>query len=132
MIYIKNFLDWFTLKPKLDNQLVKPPQFSEGQVWWCFCGENIGVEVSGKGKDYLRPFLIFTKLDKFSFVAIPLSTKIKVGSWYFQIKFKNIDQIIMLNQIKFFDYRRLNYKYGEITKQEHESVKKAIRLLLKI
>jgi len=47
--FIKNFLNWFNLKSQLDQNNHKPPSVSEGQIWWCYLGENIGTEVSGKG-----------------------------------------------------------------------------------
>ena len=130
--FVKNFNDWFELKPKLDTKSVRPPLFDEGQVWWCHCGENIGTEISGKGEDFLRPFLVLTKLDKYSFVGIPLSTKTKKGSWYFKIYFKNINQILLLNQLKFLDYKRIHFKLGEITSQEFQDIKNALKNLLKL
>ena len=68
----KDFLRWFKLKPKLDNRNHKPPLISEGQIWWCHLGENIGTEINGKGKSFTRPVIIFKKLSQFTFLAIPL------------------------------------------------------------
>jgi mRNA interferase MazF len=56
--FTKNFEDWGNLKPKLDESDHKPPFAKEGEVWWCNCGENIGSEIYGKGKKFLRPFAI--------------------------------------------------------------------------
>lgn len=34
------------------------PNFTEGEVWWCSCGENVGIEINGKNKEFTRPVLI--------------------------------------------------------------------------
>ena len=122
--FIKNFLDWFKIKPKIDGGNYVPPKFSNAQVWYCFTGENIGTEISGKGQEYLRPYLILKKLDKYSFIGLPLSTQSKIGDRYFKIEFRNKSQAIYLHQPRHFDYRRLKYKLGEITDDEFIDVKK--------
>jgi len=43
---IKKFLEWIGLKEKLHNHEHIPPLFREGEIWWCYMGENIGVEVN--------------------------------------------------------------------------------------
>jgi hypothetical protein len=116
--FIKRFQEWFILKPRLDNSNYYPPKFSQKQVWFCYCGENIGGEISGKGNEFLRPFLILKKLDRYSFVGLPLSTKYKEGDRYLRIYFKEKLQTIYLHQPRHLDYRRLKYKLGEITDKE--------------
>ncbi len=49
MSFIKNFLDWFTLKPKLDQKNIRP-LFNEREIWWCSIGINIGCETDGKNQ----------------------------------------------------------------------------------
>ncbi len=122
--FFKNFADWFKLKPQLDEKSYNPPKFSSGQVWYCFAGENIGVEISGKGSDYLRPYLILQKLDRYSFIDLPLSTRSKSGNRYFQINFRSKNQIVYLHQPRHFDYRRLKYKLGEVTTNEFSQINK--------
>ena len=78
---VKRFLEWIGLKEKLHNSVHKPPLFKEGEVWWCSFGENIGIEVNGKGGKFSRPAIIFKKLSADGFFAIPLSTQIKSGTW---------------------------------------------------
>ena len=55
---LKRFLEWIGLKEKLHHTEHQPPLFKEGEVWWCYIGENVGVEVNGKGKQFTRPALI--------------------------------------------------------------------------
>ena len=58
---IKRFLDWIGIKEKLDAHEHQPPLITEGDLWWCAVGENVGIEVSGKSKDFTRPVIILKK-----------------------------------------------------------------------
>ena len=40
----KRFDEWINLKEKLHFN-AKAPRISEGEVWWCSFGENVGVEI---------------------------------------------------------------------------------------
>ena len=111
---IKKFLEWIRLKEKLHINNYEPPLFKEGEVWWCYIGENVGVEVNGKSKNFTRPVLVFKKYDKYSFLGLPLTTKDKIGTWYTPISFLGILQVAVLSQSRVFDYRRLDKKMGEL------------------
>lgn len=79
--FVKRFLEWIGIKEKLDSNDFRPPLINEGDLWWCAVGENIGVEMSGKGKDFTRPVIVLKKLDRFAFFGIPTTTNAKrVGS----------------------------------------------------
>lgn len=120
---VKRFLEWVGLKEKLHHQNHRPPLFKEAEVWWCYIGENIGIEVNGKGNQFTRPVVIFKKYDKYSFLGLPLSTKLKVGTWYAPVRFGEKDQIVVLSQGRVFDYRRLKEKVGELEEEEFKKVK---------
>ncbi len=124
--FIKNFKDWFSLKPKLDSNNHKPPFVSERDIWWAHLGENIGTEISGKSKKFTRPVIIYKKLSNYTFLVIPTSTKIKSGSWYFNFIYKNKSLITCLHQIKIIDYRRLDDKMGKISQLDFELIKKSL------
>lgn len=111
---IKKFFEWIRLKEKLHINDYEPPLFKEGEVWWCHVGENIGVEINGKSKDFTRPFLILKKYDRYSFIALPLSTKNKTGFWYVTVYFLGIPQVVVLSQGRVFDYRCLDRRMGEL------------------
>ncbi|MEI7511570.1 MAG: type II toxin-antitoxin system PemK/MazF family toxin [Candidatus Peregrinibacteria bacterium] len=112
--FFKNFQHWFGLKPSLDSKNHKPPFVSEGQIWWCHLGENIGTEISGKGEKFTRPVLIFKKLSHYTYCIIPLSTKEKKGSWYISFLHRNISVMACLHQVRIVDYKRLDDKMGLI------------------
>ncbi len=86
--------------------------FKEGELWWCRVGVNIGVEIYGKGSGFVRPVLIFKKFSEESFLAIPLTTQKKRGSWYVPILFSGEERIAILSQARTLDARRLVRKIG--------------------
>ena len=120
---LKKFLEWIGLKERLHSQEHLPPFFKEGEVWWCYVGENIGVETNGKSGQFTRPVFIFKKYDKYSFLGLPLTTKSKTGSWYARIEFGGIMQTVILSQGRTFDYRRFKEKMGQLEEQYVRAIK---------
>ena len=121
---LKDFDSWNGIKKGLDvknNKML----FKEGEMWWCHLGENVGNEINGKGDRFTRPVYVFKKYDRYSFLGLPLTTKDKVGSWYFPIIFREKKQTILLSQGRILDYRRLREKMGEIGETERTEVRKA-------
>jgi hypothetical protein len=134
--FFKNFLDWFKLKPKLDNSNHKPPLFKEREIWWCSIGENIGTEVSGKSEKYTRPVVIYKKLSKYTFLGIPTTTQLfdqkgkpRIGTWYQEIEINNIKMLAVLSQIRVLDYRRLDNLIAEIDGKDYGPIKQAFNKL---
>lgn len=121
-----HFTEWSVLKQKL-NQKEDQLFFHEKEIWWTSIGLNIGSEVFGKGSSFLRPVIIFKKLSQSSFLGIPLTTKTKIGSWYYTFLYHEKSTCANIAQIRVFDIRRLMYKQGEL-KEEHYI---KIKLLLK-
>lgn len=125
----KDFDRWNEKKKALDAAVYQPPLVSEGDLWWCATGENIGTETSGKGNDFTRPIIILKKFGRISFLGIPTTTRKQKGSWYVAFKHKGIDETAMLNQARVFSYKRLHSKMGTLDDQDFKNVKEAyIRL----
>jgi mRNA interferase MazF len=122
--FLKNFTNWFKLKPELDEKL-KSPLFQEREVWNCHWGCNVGFELDGKNKDFLRPVLVFKKLTQYSFWGIPLTKKLKNGSWYVKSNVKNIEGRFVISQIRIIDSRRLYNKIERVPDQEFLLVKRS-------
>ncbi len=122
---IKRFLEWIGLKEKLHEKESVPPFFKEAEIWWCYFGENVGSEINGKGDGFTRPVFVFKKYDKFSFLGLPLTTKIKTGSWYVEISFNNKSQIVVLSQGRVFSYKRFKEKIGQLDKNDTKKVRDA-------
>ena len=118
-------MEWIKLKEKLHGNASRPPLFKEGEIWWCYVGENVGAEVNGKGEQFTRPVLIFKKYDKFSFFAIPLTTKKKVGTWYCSFRYGGDLQNAQLAQGRVVSYKRLKERIGKIDSSDFEKIKKA-------
>jgi mRNA-degrading endonuclease toxin of MazEF toxin-antitoxin module len=126
---LKKFFEWIGVKERIHNTEYVPPLFKEGEIWWCHAGENVGVELNGKGEKFTRPFLIFKKYSRYSFLGLPLTTKMKVGTWYTTVHFGGTNQNIILAQGRVFDYRRLKEKMGELEESESEKVREGYTLL---
>ena len=129
-IFLKNFLDWFSLKPKINN-LSKSPFFSEREVWYCHFGVNVGFEIDGKKSQFLRAVLVFKKLSKEMFIGIPLTSKTKNGSWYYPSFVSQKNGSYIFSQVKTIDSRRLFSRIERIDTEEFEKVKVAFLDFLK-
>ncbi len=129
--FIKDFVKWFLVKTNIDSRIYNPPLFKEGQIWWCSIGENVGGEISGKGEYFRRPVLIIRKLDRFSFIGLPITSQTKTGSWYFNLKVNNQDNSIIMSQIRYIDYRRMDKIISTITTDDLKKVKEAMIELIR-
>ena len=90
-------------------------KFSEGEIWWCTLGINIGVEQNGTGIGMRRPVVILKKLTRKSCYVIPLTTsrldeefRISIG------KVENEPAKAMFGQIRMVDSKRLSKKITTI------------------
>ena len=124
--FIKDFVKWFLVKTNIDSRIYNPPLFKEGQIWWCSIGENVGGEISGKGEYFRRPVLIIRKLDRFSFIGLPITSQIKTGSWYFNLKVNNQDNSIIMSQIRYIDYRRMDKIISTITTDDLKNIRESL------
>jgi len=122
---IKRFLEWFGLKERIHQSDHQPPFFKEGEIWWCLVGENVGTEVNGKGEKFSRPILIFRKYDRYSFFALPLTTKSKVGTWYCSFTHADKMQTVQLAQGRVMSYKRLKERVGKIDSVDYNKIKQA-------
>lgn len=87
---------------------------NEGEIWWCAVGENIGVEINGKGKNFVRPVLVLRKLSRFGFIGIPLTSQYHEGTWYAHFRFKDRDEYAVFAQMRNISVKRLWRKMGEV------------------
>jgi mRNA-degrading endonuclease toxin of MazEF toxin-antitoxin module len=125
---IARLLDWWKINIFLIEDQRKF-QFSEGEVWWCSIGLNIGDEEFGKGSTFRRPVLVFKKFSKNSFLGLPLTGCEKMGSWYVPSVIAGKKGSVMLNQARVLDKKRLGSRIAEMTKEDFEAVKERFREL---
>ncbi len=127
---MKDFKLWFLKKEVLHFNNYKSPYFNESEIWWCSIGENVGDEINGKSEYFRRPVLIIKKLSKHSFIGLPLTTKQKLGSWYVNIEHNNKKSVVVLSQVRNFDYRRLDKKLADLGEVYFTEVMKSLDKLL--
>jgi mRNA interferase MazF len=129
-IYQKDFNSWSQTKPVLHSKLTVPP-IAEREIWWCSIGINIGNEMDGKNgdtkqkKQFTRPVLILKKLGRQTFIGLPLTTKLKDGTWYYPINVNEKEGRVIFSQIRMFDCKRLQRKIEKLSESEFSKVKKA-------
>lgn len=124
-MFKKFFKEWFSLKEKIHNSKHTPPMFKEGEIWWCHLGENIDVEINGKGNSFTRPAIILKKYNKYSFFALPLTTQNKIGTWYCSFIHKNRFQNTSLVQGRSLSHKRLKERVGEMNTVDYQRVNEA-------
>ncbi len=122
---MKQFLEWIGIKQKLDTHEYNPPLITEGDMYWCAVGENVGIEVSGKDRHFTRPVIILKKFGRLGFLGIPTTTKERSGSWYVSFVHKGVHETAMLNQARVFSYKRLDKKMGSLDDADFKKVKEA-------
>ena len=125
----KDFNGWMKVKEDVHRQGIVH-NFKNGEIWWSSIGENVGTEICGKGKTFSRPVIVFRKLDRYSFWAIPLTSKPHKGSWYISFKFNNRDEIAVVSQIEYMSVFRLNRKMGQLSNMDYQKVHAGFRKLL--
>ena len=107
------FNSWNSLKQKIEDKKLIP--YKQGEIYFMSVGQNIGHEIYGKDELFLRPVLVYRKLSKQTFIGIPLSSKEKIGSYFFNFRYTEKTQsTALLNQIRVFDIRRAEYYHGRI------------------
>lgn len=127
----KDFKKWIIVKERIHN-LKRPRTFNDGEIWWCAVGENVGSEICGKGRTFARPVAIIRKLDKYSFIGIPLTSKRHIGSWYVNFVFQEQNRIAVVSQVENVSVFRLYSKIGRMPQSDLDLLKSGvIKLLLK-
>lgn len=125
----RRFVRWHRVKNLIEygewHKYVK-----EGEIYWAAVGQNVGSEIYGKGKNFARPIMVYRKLGKNDFLAIPLTSKKKQpGLWYVEFMHKSKRQTAALNQIKVMSVKRL-YKYmGMVDDAGYARVREGMRKL---
>ena len=127
----RNFKAWMPVKECIHAQKIAR-SFREGDIWWCKIGENVGSEICGKGKDFLRPVVVIKKLSKNNFIGVPLTSKQHIGSWYVDFVFKNKNQNAVIAQVENISVYRLHYKMGELPESDLLRISNRLRALLKL
>jgi mRNA interferase MazF len=132
---MKEFDKWNKVKKDVDNHINKKVGFKVRNIFYMNMGENIGFEQNGKGTNFVRPVVIFKVFNREMFFAIPLSSQIKEGKFYYAFEFEKRDNsisknIALLSQMKLYSSKRLLNKIGTINKNDFEKMKESFKCLL--
>jgi len=123
---------WNDKKKRIDNAK-KYMRFNERDILFLSVGHNVGNEQYGKGKEFLRPVLVYKKFNSSTFLGIPLSSKQKDGSYYFSFNYtKDTISTANFSQIKTFDIKRAKYRSGTIDEQDFTKLSENLINLLKV
>ena len=122
----KDFNNWNITKKKIDafdNKVF----FHSREIWWSSLGVNIGSEQDGKNNQFERPVLILRKFNNSLFLAVPMTSNLKTGRYYFSIESKgNKKSNAILSQVRVLDSKRLLRKITTISKKQFEILTKNI------
>lgn len=124
---IKIFFDWTKLKISIHSSEIKKfPKKRE--IWWASLGQNIGVEINGKNKNFERPILVIKKYNNDSILVLPISSKVKESKFYF--KFVNNDKeenIVNLSQLRTISSKRLVRKVWKLEGNVYAQIKEKLK-----
>lgn len=125
----KNYLKWTRRKRFLNNHGVRIKDFREGNLYWAFIGENIGMEQDGSGNAFSRPALVLNKMGRTLVLCVPISSKKKNGKYYMDIDVDPIHGTLLFNQVKVIDVLRLGDLIGVVP---HRILRKSRHKLTKL
>lgn len=123
----KHFDEWNLEKQRLHFE-GRRPAVKQGEVWWCAVGQNVGVEIDGKGSRFVRPVLVYKKLSRLGFLGIPLTTQTHDGNWYVPFVFQSKQQFAVLAQARAFSILRIYRRMGTIPENDFDLVIDGFRL----
>jgi mRNA interferase MazF len=124
-----NFNQWNDLKKKIHTKEFRP-FFKQREVWWASVGQNVGDEQNGKNHNFERPVLIIQKYYGSLALVLPLTSKVKKGSYYYRKIVNNIDGSIILSQARVIDAKRLLRKIEVIDEESYTDIVKRYKELI--
>lgn len=124
---LKIFLFWTKIKfiVHISEKKVYP---KTKEIWWISIGQNIGVEINGKNKNFERPVLVIKVFNNLGVLVAPISSAIKRDKYC--INFINNDKeenIINMSQIRSVSTKRFIRKVGSLKNEDFEKVKRLFK-----
>ena len=119
----KDFDRWNEIKKETDQKILPDDFFFyEREIWWCSLGKNIGVEVNGKNEGFERPGIVLKVFNKDMIWILPITSSVKKSRFYYNFIFNNIEQSVMITQIRTISSKRLKRKIGTISDSDFENI----------
>ena len=129
----KEYNNWNKIKKEIAFDTINVG-FKNRDIFYINMGKNIGFEQDGKGVNFVRPVVVVKGFNKFMFLGIPLSTKIKEDKFYYNFKFNKKDEIVeniaLLSQIRLFSTKRLLNKIGMMNIDDFNKMKNKFKDLI--
>lgn len=123
---------WHNKKAQLNKLDTSKLFFKEREIWWCYLGQNVGMEQNGKGSNFARPVLIIRKYSKTLCSVVPLSNQVHSGTYFFSLLAESNEiRVASLHHMRTIDVRRLINKIDTISKIEFNFIKEKITALLR-
>ena len=113
----KDFDSWNIIKKQIDSNETEI-FCNKREVWWCSFGLNVGSELCGKNEFFERPVIVLKVFNKNTIKVIPLTSKAKIGKYYFEVDFNNIKSYASLSQVKTISTKRLSRKMGRLNNKQ--------------
>ena len=126
----KVFDHWNKEKKRLDKDGVKTRIVHEGEIWWCSLGKNTGDEENGKNALFERPVLIIKRFNKRVARVLPMSSKIRDGSYYQEITHGSKKSIVLLPQLRIISVKRLRRTMDKLNPNQLRTTREKIRKLI--
>ncbi len=126
----RDFDTWNNIK-KETNSNEKIIKFQQRHIIFLKMGANVGYEQDGKGKEFLRPVLVYRKFNNRVFYGIPLTSKEKYDKFHFQFEYKKGKKsFAILSQLRLFDIKRAKYYDGKISRDQFEALQEKLLSLI--
>ena len=114
----KDHQDWSKLKSEIHNSATRHHAYREGEIYWFYFGNNVGVEEDGKNEIYSRPGLIVRGFSDALIWVVPLSHTKREGRYYYKFEFLDGISNALLSQMRPFDTVRIIRKpLGRISQE---------------
>lgn len=127
----KDFTEWFRKKVEIEND-ANAPMFHAREIWWCFMGKNIGVEIDGKGPLSLRPVFIWRKFNKNIAQVLPSTSNDMLANYYFHFVLDDESFCLVLSQLGKVSVKRLFKRIGIVSWEQYSEIDTAMLNFLKL
>jgi mRNA interferase MazF len=108
-IRTQTFDDWNEIKKSIESNNY-PAFVNEREICFVSLGKNVGFEQNGKHDRFERPVLVLKRFGTRTFVGIPLTTKPKIGKFYYPFSLHGKTSAAILSQLRLFDTKRIERK----------------------
>lgn len=128
--HLVKFIRWAKLKVRIHISEDAPVYFKEKDIWWVSLGANVGHEEDGKNENFERPVLVLKKFNEYMLWVLPLTSKEKVGKYYYKFEYNGKKYSVILSQIRTISSKRLLRKIRTLPKKDFDAVRERIKELM--